>query len=181
MKEKVNIDDLYVVCKISEVIITLEPWVQYESFGKDEHRFYVKPKMHLTRKVTEENETKYQLVKTGKFIKPIEPEKSYESISSCRTTLRAYCMPEIKTGFCVNPYARDAAKDIYDDLNQYGYIMPFKEYVKNVLGIELVGPISLSKAQILLALINKRGREFRLSYNEEVASNQIQKKVRRSK
>ena len=31
-----------------------------ESFGKDEHRFYVKPKMYLTRKVEDENETKYE-------------------------------------------------------------------------------------------------------------------------
>lgn len=121
----------------------------------------------------------YEMVSTGEFIRVINPECSYESTSSCSTTLRAYCIPEIRTGICINPCARDAAKAIYDDLNQYGYVMPFKEYVKNVLGINLVGPISLKKANVLLALINKRFGKFMLSYNKDNAQEQIDKKVRR--
>lgn len=177
MKEKIDIDNLYVVCRVSEVVETIEPWVQYETFGKDIHHFFIKPKMYLTKKEGE----KYTIISSGEEIKPIEPKCSYASAGSCRTSLRYYAMPEIMTGGIINIGAKMAYQDMLDDLNQYGYVMPFKEYVKNVLGIELTGPITVSKAQVLLALINKRGKAFELSQNEEVAEEQIQKRVRRSK
>ena len=179
MKNNINIDDLYVVCRICKATILIEPWVQYETFGKELHQFYIWPKMLLAQKTDEH----YKLVKTNKEINIINPKSSVYTKSSCGGTLYGYLLIDAirGNGLVMKSQYPDSAFEKYnEDMNLYGYLMPFKEYVKNVTNIDLK-KLNITEAKVLLALINNYRKHFILSTNEEEAKEQINKKVKRIK
>lgn len=183
--KKVDINDLYVGCLVTRYDFVTEEFEQYVTFGTEKHIYKVSPKMHLyVKNSTEDNS--FINVRTGKSVQPIFPNSSYESEAGLGKTLRAYMInPFYTIGFPLSEKKRlseEIKKDQEKNTNVPAYFMPFKEYFKNVTGIELKdGFVSISKVAILLTIINSHKKSFLLSEDEKIAEEQINQNVARKK
>ena len=175
MGKKVNVSDLYVGFKMSELEYLIEPFEQYSSFGDVLHMIIVNPERVLL--TIDENGT-YVNALTGKKIRINSATKSFHTNASVASTLRAQVMdPDF-------PFDKRTAKSVLKDykenevvkLNQVGLTMPFREYVEKMLHIALPEEISLTRAKYLLSLISVLYcKKVALSEDETIANEQIEK------
>lgn len=178
MNKKINIEDLFVVCPTIDYIESTYSWEQYGYPGGECHAILVNPKKILKIRTHKEGKDIYYDALTGIQIIPSAHLYSYQKTNfSMREdeTYPSYKMPRMI------PLAWRLPKNIITD--KFGYLVPFKEYIKDVLGTE-IEYASLTKARILLLLLLTNiscDRPFKLSNNPEQAAKQIDEKVLRKK
>lgn len=178
MKEKIDCKNLFVACKVSVNDYLIEPFVQYETFGKEYHEVVIDPKRELILLEENDGKKKYTLLPTEDEIYPVEYSSSYCTNSSPYGTV---CCGYVNGYF--NPGIRELIENIkhshYKKINQLGYLVPFDEYIQSVLNIK-VKKVTIHQAKILLVLANLvQSKPFVLSDNEEKAKEQIETKVYR--
>ena len=180
MKEKINIDKLYVVCPVTINDILIEPFVQYESFGREYHQVIINPRKILVVEEVNDGEKEYYEPFSGEYVTPVHYGISYETSSSAWGTV--YCMnissPIMRFPGFVPLYKR-TIEEFEEKNNDLGYLISFKEYIKNVFGISLKSKsMTIGQAKLLLSLTNLgSSKSFALSNNAEEAEKQINKKV----
>ena len=152
---KFDTQKLFVACRVYDLEVEIEPWVQYESFGLVEHNIIVDPKRILVRK--DENGS-------------IVYSSSFESESSCLTSL---CLSSWPLGSLSH-----LRKEYYEDKKgEIQFLIPFDEFIKAKLGIE-IKQITIAQAQAILKLLNlTEGKPFKLSFDEEEAKEQIETRI----
>ena len=184
MNKKINIDSLFVVCPVIMNNILIEPFVQYESFGREYHQIIINPRKILVVEEIEGGEKEYYEPYSGEYVRPVNYGKSYETSSTAWGTV--YCMnissPVMRFPGFVPLYKR-TIEEFKEDNNMLGYLISFKEYIKNIFGISLKSKsMTIGQAKLLLSLTNLgSAKSFALSNNAEEAEKQINKKVFRKK
>ena len=169
--KKIDTNKLYVACRVYDAQRELEPWVQYESFGVLEHKIYVCPKRVLLVQERVNCQDVYIDFNTRRIVTPRNYESSYEGESSCFQSLYL-------SGYPMGPLTWERRAYFDGKAREVQFVMPFEEYVKDRLGMELYSEISLSTAKSLLRLINMReGRTFMLSFDPETAQKQLTDRV----
>ena len=185
MKQKINVNKLYVGNPYFENHIMIEPFIQYETFGDTLHEVYVFTKKHLF----EETKDGYLLCGTKYVFKDNYPTKSYHTSGCCSFNL----YNEYRSwGEIIGPPQRllDSLQNQYDPKIEFGYFISFKDFIKKTLNIDINGKISYSQAKILLVLANMKrikrlikleeynNEEQLEKYNLTDIKNKIKKKVR---
>lgn len=168
--KKIDTKKLYVACRVYDVETEIEPWIQYESFGKIEHDIYVDPKRILLLEENVDGKRVFVDCKTRRIVTPVEYCSSFESESTCSRSLYL-------SDFPLGPLSHERVRYFEQKNREVSFIVPFNKYVKDRLGLEFLD-LSLSQARAILNFINLgEGKEFKLSYDSEVAEAQIQKKI----
>ena len=164
---KFDTQKLFVACRVYDLEVEIEPWVQYESFGLVEHNIIVEPKRILVRK--DENGSIVDC-KTDQKLTVKDYSSSFESESSCLTSL---CLSSWPLGSLSH-----LRKEYYEDKKgEIQFLIPFDEFIKAKLGIE-IKQITIAQAQTILKLINlTEGKPFKLSFDEEEAKEQIETRI----
>ncbi len=170
MSKKVNVEELFVACPIVDYIKSTTGLEQCGPQGSENHQIYINPKKILVIK----KENKYFDAVTGLQVRPYYYKCSYYDYNDYtrdNKIYRDYKMPKHI------PYSWRSPKLGYT--TSFSYVIPFKEYIKKTLNID-VEDISLIKARILLSISNLScEKPFKLSYDENVAQEQIREKVLR--
>lgn len=185
MNKKVNIDNLFVVSPVAINDILIEPFIQYETFGKEFHQVIIDPKKILVLNDQKNDTGIYQEPFTGEEVNPVYYPFSYETRSSVAGTLYHFDMILIRKRMesLALTYEK-TVKRFIERNNMLGYVMPFKEYFKNIFGFELkCNTLTLSQAKAIVSSTNLESPDlFALSDDVEEAKKQIDEKVfRRTK
>ena len=173
MSKKVNVSDLYVGFKMAELEYLIKPFEQYSSFGDVLHMMVVNPERVL---LTIDENGSYVNAVTRRKIRISEAKSSFHTNASVMSTLRAQVAdPDFTEDKRI---AKSLLKDYKENevvkLNQVGLVTPFREYVKNMLHMDLPDEISLARARYLLALISVlHCKKVTLSEDAEKAEEQI--------
>lgn len=171
---KYDTKKLFVACRVYDVETETEPWVQYESLGKIEHQIIVDPKRVLLLEEWVEGKNYYIDCKTRRIVQPMNYQYSFESHSSCCSTLYLSDYP-------LGPLSDERRQYFADKSREVSFVMPFNEFIRERLGVEYT-EVTLAEATALLRLINMTaGRCFKLSFSPEEAEHQISKKVYKRK
>lgn len=167
---------LFVANQIYDDFELIEPWVQYDSFGRVLHRLVVFPKkVLLYSKIDENGEMAFYNFDTNKKIKVVnyEPLCSYETDANCGYNLVAMGKMGYSTG--VASINKEIMREIKEGFNEYGLVVPFEEFCEEKFGKKMEH-ISLTKAKILLRLSNLFvGKPIVLSIDPEIAEKQLEK------
>ena len=154
---KINTKNLYVACKVYNYEKLIEPWEQYDTFGKIDHTILVYPKKIL---VIKDEDGKFYDLKTGKELF----EKNYSSSgytnSSCSQNIYLSGMP-------LGPLYNSGKMYFDHKEREISYLMPISEYLENSLGLKLEDEVSSIEIRTLINLLNiGKRRVFPLSYDE---------------
>lgn len=176
LKGKISTDDLFVTCKVQRDSHLIEPFIQYESFGKELHRIIIDPKRSLVLKCKYEKDDTYFDVSTLEAVTPLNYSSSYYSTSSASGTIYCGYIDHIFNSG-IGSINEEIIRKRKKDMNQCGYLMTFREYIKKKLGIN-IDEVTLNQANALLKLTNMvRSKKFILSDIPEEAKKQLDKKV----
>lgn len=180
MKKKINSKNLFVACKVSVNDYLIESFVQYETFGKEYHEVVINPRRELVLMEEVNGEKIYKYIPTNEEIEPRYYPKSYSTQSSPHGSIYGGYI-----GGKFNPGISEIIENIkyhhYKKINQLGYLVPFDEYIQNVLGIKLT-EVTIHQARTLVRFTNLiQPRSFALSDDIERAEEQINTKVFRKK
>ena len=85
--KKYDTKKLFVACRVYDFETETEPWVQYESFGKIEHKIFVNPKRVLLLEESVEGNNVYIEFNTRRIVHPVIYRSSFESNSTCVQSL----------------------------------------------------------------------------------------------
>lgn len=165
-------DDEYVVFRVLDKIVNIEPWVQYESFGEDRHTIFVsKTPIRVTKRG---DEFIYKDKKGEQVIDVVTKfdrySSSYISDSSCDSTVMYY-YPTVGPKGLAQSIADATSSNliVYRGMNRFLYRlkfafpMPAKEYEKIMSGISRFAKrVSISKY-------------VKLSENEKTAKKQLRR------
>ena len=125
---KIDTEKLYVACRVYDIETELEPWVQYESFGKIDHKIYVDPKRVLLIDEYVNGEHAYIEYKSRRVVKPVEYDSSYESQSSCGQSLYL-------SGYPMGPITWQRTAYFDRKGREVQLIVPFNKFIEDHLGI----------------------------------------------
>ena len=176
MKEKIDCKNLYVGCRVSVYDHLIEPWVQYETFGKEFHSILIDPKRRLVLLEEIDGKKVYKVIFEDREINPVEYESSYYSKSSSMgSTYCAYINGLYNSGI---PGLNRKLEDEYKEKsNGIGYLVPFDEFIEKSLNIK-VEKVTLLQAKTLLKFANLiQSKPFVLSEDKNIAKQQIDTKV----
>lgn len=182
MKEKFACKDLFVACEVSVVDYLIEPWVHYETFGKEYHDVVINPKKRvILKKEGAKGEIFYHRLSDLEKVQLCNPTSSWYSESSCMGTRYCQALSNNVRGifnFGLNDMLSGMIKCIYHDrFNRLGFLVPFDEYIKSTLGLD-INYVTKHQAEFLLSLTRfKQKDRFSLSDDEEIAQEQIDRMV----
>lgn len=149
MKEE-KIEELFVATLAVEQRELVEPWVQYESFGRIDHNYIITPKKRLVcSKYDKKNNLRYYDYGTGNEVHPCIV-KPYSTTSSPSDNLyldwRSGIIP-------ASPFWKEYKEKKERELQSliYTHLVPFSEYIKNKLGI--TAPKNPAIANAILKII----------------------------
>ena len=170
MSKKINCDNLYLAVSVYDYKIEIEPFVQYESFGKMEHRIIINPKKKLIYAKTDENGVKrFYDYKTHEHVF----ENSYESSFITHSSVMGGLYCRFINGRISVP--RSLRNEFLRESRTVGYFIPFTEHVKEKLNLD-VSSLTPSMIDKLMFLINIGvGRPFELSMSTGEAKLQLKK------
>ena len=167
---KIDTSKLYVACPVYDDTVLIEPWVQYDTFGKEEHNIYVNPKRILVREVEEDGETIIVDCKTSRRLYVVDHRASYESESSCGSSI-------FLSGWPLGPLYEEGKNYFRYKASQVQFLIPFREYASDRLGLD-IERVSIARARAIVGFLNaSEGRTFQLSFDPEVAASQIRSRV----
>ena len=179
MKEKIDAKNLFVGCLVEKYDHLIEPFVQYETFGKEFHAIRITPKRRLIMRVNQNDEEIFVDVLTGKSFKPVQYESSYYTESSALGTVYGYFLTGYNTG--IRSLNSELKQRFEDETHRIGYLIPFDEYMRGTLNMD-IDQISISHARMLVNLTNlTQPKPFFLSEDKKTAEEQLQSKVYRKK
>lgn len=175
MCAKINYDNLYVACPVYDHEIETEPYEKYETFGTIEHHVLVKPKRILIySKVDEDGNVRYYDYKTSEEVVESSYHSSFTTKSSPMQSLYSSYINRIMP-MPISEIREQIIARYNTKIREVGYFVPFADFVQEKLGvrIETISPLLADK---LLRLINVGvGKTFLLSFDPEVASQQLDK------
>jgi hypothetical protein len=175
MSAKIKYDNLYVAFPVYDYEVETEMFVQYETFGRVEHRLIISPKKRLIySKIDANGVERFYDYMTSEEVKEFTHDTSFETTSSPWKSV--YCtyingiMPLPIPSLRNEMLAAHRAKQ-----KVVGYFIPFTDYISEKLGID-ASSLSPSYAHKLLRLMNiGAGRAFMLSFDSEEAKVQLEK------
>ena len=175
MSAKIDYDNLYVAFPVYDHEVETEMFVQYETFGRIEHRIIVNPKKKLVySKVDEDGVERFYDYKTSNEVVESTYEASFETKSSPFHSV--YCT--YINGLAPLPIP-GLREDMISRFRQkqrcVGYFIPFTEFVQEKLGLSL-DSITPALADKIIRLMNVgSGKAFMLSMEPEEAAKQLEK------
>lgn len=108
--------------------------------------------------------------KTDQKLTVKDYSSSFESESDC---FKSLCLSDWPMG-CLSNLRRDFFKQKQCEIQ---FLIPFDEFIKAKLGIE-IKQITIAQAQAILKLLNlTEGKPFQLSFDEEEAKEQIETRI----
>lgn len=175
MSAKIDYDNLYVAFPVYDHEVETEMFVQYETFGRIEHRIIVSPKKKLVySKVDEDGVERFYDYKTNNEVVESTYEASFITKSSPFHSV--YCT--YINGLAPLPIP-SLREDMISRFRQkqrcVGYFIPFTEFVQEKLGLSL-DSITPALADKIIRLMNVgSGKAFMLSMEPEEAAKQLEK------
>ena len=167
---KIDTSELYVACPVYDNTILIEPWVQYDTTGLEEHHVYVNPKKVLVREVEEDGKKIIVDCKTSRRLFVVNYTSSFESSSSCGSTIYL-------SGWPLGPLREEADSFFRYKASQIQFLIPFREYASDRLGLD-IEQVSMIRARAIVNFLNAtEGRTFKLSFDKEKAASQIRRRV----
>ena len=134
----INLDNLYVVSPVIINDILIEPFIQYESFGKEHHEITVDPKKVLVVKEDIDGKEVYKDAFNGSEVKIVNYESSYESESRNSSTLYSTNLQILSNHpFLPIPLKKETINYYKGNNGLYGYPIPFADYIERVFGIKI--------------------------------------------
>ena len=177
MKNKIDVEKLYVGNPYFINSIMIEPFIQYESFGDTLNEVYVLTKKYLFEKTDDG----YLLSGTKHIYDGRYPTSSYHSSGSCTFNIYSSWMSKYfkfrKSAILVGIEAKmfeSIMKECAPSI-KFGYFIPFKEYIKNTLHININGEISIQQAKLLLKLANLKRVKRQIKLDEYIGNKQLLK------
>jgi len=168
-----NTENLFVASMLYDYAELVEPFVQYETFGKIDHHVIFTPEKRLVYRVEDENGvTKYYDYKTKKEISLYDKRASYSTRAGALSTLT---LTDPRTTGIIPPHSILEMIEHYREnanLNgiRYGFLVPVDDFIKVRFGN--LPNISPAAFNILLHIISTN-KVTELSFNEEEAEEQI--------
>ena len=171
MKRK--IDQLFVATMTYEIGELIEPFVQYETFGRiDHHIILTRNKKLVYSSIDEDGTTRYYDYDTDEEVTEYQGKASYSTEAGAYSSLYymytqgGYPMP-------IPGIRADMEKQAQEEYKaKYGYFVPFTEYLYNRLGIK-IKIINPKVARALLRFLPKQDKLV-LSLDEEEAHEQLE-------
>lgn len=169
LNTNININDLFVANIVSDDMVEIEPWVQYESFGRVMHNLTVRRKRILVYAKEEDGEVNYYSVKTGKKLHVVTKLYNHETRSTYFISILAHI-------------SRRSERNLFGAyINNIDLIccpVPFNEFAKENIGIN-GNNVSVNQASRLVTYYNllMGNGHFELSDDEEESKQIISKKL----
>ena len=175
MSAKIDYDNLYVAFPVYDHEVETEMFVQYETFGRIEHRIIVSPKKKLVySKVDEDGVERFYDYKTSNEVVESTYETSFKTKSSPFHSV--YCTYINGLAPLPIPGLREEMISRFRQKQRcVGYFIPFTEFVQEKLGLSL-DSITPALADKIIRLMNVgSGKAFMLSMEPEEAAKQLEK------
>lgn len=166
-----SVKDLYVASFIWDDMMEIEPWVQYESFGKLHHSLNVSKSRTLVYKEKDkEGKIHYYNYSTGKEVKLC--------VHTSNFTTRSCVSVNVMASISVISGINYLFPNISVESDLVGLLVPFNEFAKEKIGVN-PEKISVAQASKLVKFYNmfKGGKPFRLTDNEEESHKIISEKL----
>ena len=170
---KIDTNKLYVACRVYDYETELEPWIQYESFGKVQHDIFISPKRVLVVKEEKDGKDVYFDYKTSKELYVQDYSSSYTTKSTPWTTVWSSGLPTI-LGKRIEEYFDMKEREIQ-------FLVPLSEFLKEKFGVE-VDSVSPKLVDFILHVINlTSGKPIHLSTDSSIAEEQIATRILKKK